>query len=107
VRHAQRLSDRILFLASLPVLHPPLSVPVGPDLTERLERDLPLAAGPLPPLKQGGTLYLEQGDAGTQQLLEHLIGEGEAHREGVEMPRPLIPTSGLEHDAAQQMQPEA
>jgi len=107
MRHAQRLIDRILFLEGLPVLHQPLSVRVGQDLKDLLERDLQLEANALPPLTQGVTLCLEQGDTGTRELLEHLIVEGEEHLEWLESQLHLINTIGIEHYAAQQIQPEA
>ena len=107
MRHAQRLIDRILFLEGLPALAQPLSVHVGHDLKDLLERDLQLESSTLPPLKQGVTLCLEQGDAGTRELLEHLIVEGEQHLEWLETQLHLIDTVGLENYAAQQMQPES
>jgi bacterioferritin len=105
MRHAQRLIDRILFLEGLPALAQPLAVHVGHDLKDLMERDLQLEASTLPPLKQGVTLCLEQGDVGTRELLEHLIVEGEAHFEWLETQLHLIDTVGLENYAAQQMQP--
>ena len=106
MRHAQRLIDRILFLEGMPALHQPLSVRVGQDLKDLLERDLHLEASTLPPLKQGVTLCLEQGDPGTRELLEHLIVEGEEHIEWLETQLHLIMAIGLERYAAQQMHPE-
>ena len=107
MRHAQRLMDRILFLEGMPVLHQPLHVHVGQDLKDLLERDLHLEASALLPLKEGVTLCLEQGDTGTRELLDHLIVEGEEHLEWLETQLHLITTIGLEHYAAQQIQPEA
>jgi bacterioferritin len=107
MRHAQRLMDRILFLEGMPVLHQPLHVHVGQDLKDLLERDLHLEASALPPLKQGVTLCLEQGDIGTRELLEHLIVEGEEHVEWLETQLHLITAIGLENYAAQQIQLEA
>jgi bacterioferritin len=106
MRHAQRLIDRILFLEGMPVLSQPFSVHVGRDLKDMLQRDLQLESSALPPLKQGVTLCLEQGDTGTRELLEHLIVEGEAHIEWLETQLHLIDTVGLENYAAQQIQPE-
>jgi bacterioferritin len=106
MRHAQRLMDRILFLEGMPVLHQPLSVHVGQDLKDLLERDLHLEASTLPPLKHGVTLCLEQGDTGTRELLEHLIVEGEEHIEWLETQLHLITAIGLENYTAQQIQPE-
>ena len=106
MRHAQRLIDRILFLEGMPVLNQPLYVHIGHDLKDMLERDLQLETGALPPLKQGVTLCLEQGDTGTRELLEHLIVEGEEHVEWLETQLHLITAVGLENYAAQQMQPE-
>jgi bacterioferritin len=107
MRHAQRLIDRILFLEGMPVLNEPLHVHVGHDLKDMLERDLQLEASTLPPLKQGVTLCLEQGDTGTRELFEHLIVEGEQHVEWLETQLHLIATVGVEHYAAQQIQPES
>jgi bacterioferritin len=106
MRHAQRLMDRILFLEGMPVLNQPLHVHVGQDLKDLLARDLQLEASALPPLKQGVTLCLEQGDTGTRELLEHLIVEGEEHVEWLETQLHLITTIGLERYAAQQIQLE-
>src|SRR5262245_5027335 len=106
MRHAQRLIDRILFLEGVPVLHQPLSVHVGQDLKDLLERDLHLEASALPPLKHGVTLCLELGDIGTRELLEHLIVEGEENIEWLETQLDLIMAIGLERYAAQQIQPE-
>ena len=105
MRHAQRLMDRILFLEGMPVLHQPIHVHVGQDLKDMLARDLHLEANALPPLKQGVTLCLEQGDTGTRELFEHLIVEGEQHVEWLETQLHLIATVGFENFAAQQMQP--
>jgi bacterioferritin len=107
MRHAQRWMDRSLFLEGMPVLHQPLSVHVGQDLKDLLERDLHLDASTLPPLKHGVTLCLEQGDTGTRELLEHLIVEGEEHVEWLETQLHLITAIGLENYAAQQIQLEA
>ena len=107
MRHAQRLIDRILFLEGMPVLNQPLYVHIGHDLKDMQERDLQLEAGALPPLKQGVTLCLEQGDTGTRELLEHLIVEGEEHVEWLETQLHLITAVSLENYAAQQIQPEA
>jgi bacterioferritin len=106
MRHAQRLMDRSLFLEGMPVLHQPLSVPVGQDRKDLLERDLHLEASTLPRLKHGVTLCLKQGDTGTRELLEHLIVEGEEHVEWLETQLHLITAIGLENYAAQQIQPE-
>jgi bacterioferritin len=107
MRHAQRLMDRILFLEGMPVLNQPLHVHVGQDLKDLLARDLQLESSTLPPLQQGVTLCLEQGDTGTRELLEHLIVESEEHIEWLEAQLHLITAVGLENYAAQQIQPEA
>jgi bacterioferritin len=107
MRHAQRLIDRLLFLEGMPALAQPLQVQVGHDLKDLLERDLQLESSTLPPLTQGVTLCLEQGDTGTRELFEHLIVEGEEHVEWLETQLHLINTLGFEHYAAQQIQPEA
>ncbi len=107
MKHAQRLIDRILFLEGLPVLHQLLAVHVGHDLKDMPERDLQLESSALPPLKQGVTLCLEQGDTGRRELLEHLIVEGEEHIEWLETQLHLIAAVGLKNYGAQQMQPEA
>ena len=106
MRHAQQLIDRILFLEGMPVLNQPLYVHVGQDLKDMLQRDLQLEASALPPLQQGVTLCLEQGDTGTRELLEHLIVAGEEHIEWLETQLHLIDAVGLENYAAQQIQPE-
>ena len=81
MRHAQQLIDRILFLQGMLVLHRPLSVHVGQDLEDLLERDLHLGSRALSPLKHGVTLCLEQGDTSTRELREHLTVESEQHLE--------------------------
>jgi bacterioferritin len=107
MRHAQRLIDRLLFLEGMPVLHQPLYVHLGHDLKDLLERDLQLESSTLPPLQQGVTLCLEQGDTGTRELLEHLMVESEEHIEWLEAQLHLITDVGIENYAAQQIQPEA
>ena len=104
--HAQPRIDRILCLEGMPVLTYPLSVHVGRDLKDTLERDLQLESSALPPRKKGGSLGLEQGDTGTRELLEYLIVAGEEPIAWWEAQLHLIQTVGLEHSAAQQMQPE-
>ena len=85
----------------------PVAVHVGQDLKDLLERDRQLESSMLPPLQQGVTLCLEQGDTGTPELLEHLIVESEEHLEWLEAQLHLITAVGLENYAAQQIQPEA
>jgi bacterioferritin len=103
MRHAEKLMDRILFLEGTPAMTAEMSIRIGRNPQEMLENDLSLEKEGLPALRQAISVCLEQGDAGSRELLERLLVGSEQHVQWLESQLTLIRQVGIENYCAQQI----
>jgi bacterioferritin len=77
MKHADKVIERILYLEGVPNLQRLGSVRVGEDPVEMHSLDLALEQAAVARLNQAIALCLAKQDAGTRELLEHLLRDEE------------------------------
>src|SRR4051795_7782576 len=77
--HAERLTDRILFLEGLPNYQKLLPLRIGQTVREQFEADLAVEKEVLARLRPGITMCREKGDITTANLLERILADEEEH----------------------------
>ena len=81
MKHADALIDRILFLDGVPNMQRLSPVRVGEDPVEQHQLDLTMEKEAVDRLNQAILLCHEKSDAGTRELLEHIL---KSEEEGVD-----------------------
>ena len=97
MRHADRLTERILFLDGLPNLQDLGKLLIGEDVKEILECDLKLEQNALPALTEGIAICEREADYVSRQLLESILDSEEEHIDFLESQFSLIERMGLEN----------
>lgn len=96
MRDAESLIDRILLLEGMPNLQRLGKVRVGENVPEQLAHSRDLESAAVTRYRRGVSLMLEQGDAGTRELLEHLLVGEEEHLDWIETQQRVIDDIGVE-----------
>lgn len=107
MKHAEMLIDRILFLEGVPEIARYDVIRVGTTVPEQLENDLALETRGVQTYNQAIHLCLQVQDAGSRELLEHILKESEEHVDWLEIQLDLIRALGLQNYLAEQMGEEA
>ena len=103
MKHAEKVTDRILFLEGVPNYQRLSPLRIGETVPEQLESDLQLEYTAIERLNAGIAKAVEVGDHGTRELLaEILVGE-EEHADWLETQLETIRQIGLENYLAQQL----
>jgi len=79
MRHAERVTERILFLEGLPNYQKLFALRIGQNVREQFEADLAVEREVLDRLRPGITLCHEKGDITTATLFEEILADEEAH----------------------------
>ncbi|HEY6425514.1 MAG TPA: bacterioferritin, partial [Pseudonocardiaceae bacterium] len=79
MHHAERITDRILFLEGLPNYQRLFSLRVGQTVREQLESDLAVEMEVLARLRPGIALCREKGDITTANIFEDILADEENH----------------------------
>ena len=103
MKHADVLIDRILFLEGLPNLQRYNKVNVGQTVPEQLQLDLQVEYDAIKRLNDGIEACRSAGDAGTREILEHMLREEEEHADWLETQQEAIKQIGLERYLAEQL----
>ncbi len=106
MKHAQILTDRILFLEGVPNLQRLFKLNIGETVVEQLKSDLALEMEAIPRLKTAIKLCETAGDHGTRDLLEKILVSEEEHTDWLETQLSLVKDLGKEHYLAQNMKGE-
>ena len=97
MKHADSLTDRILFLEGLPNLQDLGALRIGENTQEMLECDLALEMDAVPDLKEG-IAYCEQiGDFVSRDLFKDILESEEEHIDWLETQKGLIEKVGIEN----------
>ena len=92
---AEKLIERILLLDGMPNLQRMGSVRVGETVDEQLQLDRELEEAAVERYRRGVVLCHEKADAGTRELLEHLLVGEEQHLDWIETQQNRIADIGL------------
>ena len=94
MKHADKVIERILYLEGIPNLQRLGAVKVGEEPIEMHKLDLTLETEAAARLNKAIALCLDRKDAGTRELLEHLLVAEEDSVEWLEAQLTIVKTSG-------------
>lgn len=103
MKHADSLIERLLFLEGVPNMQRLNPVRVGEDAIEQHQLDLALEVEAVERINRGIQLALDKHDAGTRELLEHILQQEEESVDWHEAQLHLVNEIGREHYLAQQL----
>jgi bacterioferritin len=103
MKHADVLTERILFLDGLPNLQRLGKLVIGQSVPEILKNDLGLEMIAVPLLNKGIQLCRDAGDNGSEDLLTRILVSEEAHVDWLEAQLVLLKQVGEGNYLAQQI----
>ena len=102
MKHAQALTDRILFLEGLPNLQKLESINIGETIPEQLTSDLAMEMQGVPKLKTAIQVCLKHEDHTSRELLEDILESEEEHIDWLEAQLQIIKDIGKQNYLSQQ-----
>jgi bacterioferritin len=103
MKHAEALVHRILFLDGLPNLQRLGKVGVGQTVAEQFTLDLATELDAVKRLNVAIELCRTVGDAGTREVLEHVLSDEEAHIDWIETQQAAMKQVGEQLYLAEQL----
>ncbi|MEN9834003.1 MAG: hypothetical protein RL011_196 [Pseudomonadota bacterium] len=103
MKHAQALTDRILFLEGLPNLQKLGKLNIGETVEEQFQADLALEFQAMTNLKAAIKVCFEAADHTTRELFEHILADEENHVDWLEAQLGLIKDLGRNAYLAEQI----
>ncbi|MDH2423975.1 bacterioferritin [Sphaerisporangium sp. TRM90804] len=94
MRHAEVLTDRILFLEGLPNYQKLGTLHIGQTVREQLKADLELELGVVRRLRPGIQLMRERGDVTSARIFEAILEDEEHHIDYLETELSLLESLG-------------
>jgi bacterioferritin len=94
MRHAERLTDRILFLEGLPNYQRLGTLHIGQTVPEQLRADLDIELSVVERLRPGIALMREKGDITSARIFEEILEDEERHIDYLETELELIERLG-------------
>ena len=94
MRHAEHITDRILFLEGLPNYQRLFTLRVGQSVREQFEADLAVEKEVMDRLRPGVAMCREKGDITTANLFETIISNEEEHIDYLETQLELMDRLG-------------
>jgi bacterioferritin len=101
MRHAELITDRILFLEGLPNYQRLGTLKIGQTVKEQLEADLTIEVAVVERLRPGIIMCREKEDATSANLLEGILANEEEHIDYLETQLELMDKLGVELYSAQ------
>lgn len=84
MKHAEQITDRILFLEGLPNYQRLGTLNIGQNVREQLQADLAIELAVVQRLRPGVTVCREKGDHTTANLFEEILADEEHHIDYIE-----------------------
>jgi bacterioferritin len=103
MKHADRVTDRILFLEGIPNYQRYFPLRIGETVIEQFQADLQLEHTAIERLNNGIATAVELGDNGTRELLADILVAEEEHADWLETQLETIRQVGIENFLSQQM----
>jgi bacterioferritin len=103
MKHADALIDRILFLEGVPNIARYDVIRVGTDVKSQFENDLKLESSGVKSYNEAIDLCAKVKDAGSREVLEHIITDSEEHVDWLETQLHVIKEIGLENYLTEQV----
>jgi bacterioferritin len=103
MKHADQVTDRILFLDGIPNYQRYFPLRIGETVPEQFESDLQLEYTAIERLNAGVRVAVEVGDNGTRELLAGILVSEEEHADWPETQLETIRQIGTELYLAQQL----
>jgi bacterioferritin len=94
MRHAEKLTDRILFLDGLPNYQRLGTLNIGQTVREQLQSDLAIEVAVVERLRPGIAMCREKGDITSANLFEEILADEEHHIDYIETNLALIDRLG-------------
>lgn len=94
MKHAEKITDRILFLEGLPNYQRLGTLKIGQTVKEQLESDLAIEIAVVERLRPGVMMCRAKGDATSASLLEEILADEEHHIDYIETNLELIEKLG-------------
>ncbi|MBO0852387.1 MAG: bacterioferritin [Nocardia sp.] len=94
MKHAETLTDRILFLDSLPNYQKLNPLRIGQTVGEQLEADLAVEMEAVNRLRPGIELMRSRGDVTSARIFEEILADEESHVDYLETEIELLATLG-------------
>jgi bacterioferritin len=94
MRHAERLTDRILFLEGLPNYQKLGTLRIGQTIVEQLEADLAIELEAVERLRPGIELMRSRGDVTSARIFEDILADEEEHIDYLETELGLVRALG-------------
>lgn len=107
MKHADKLTDRILFLEGMPNLQDLGALRIGENTKEMLECDLALENDAVPDLKEGIQYAESIGDYISRDLFKEILEAEEEHIDWLETQLGLIDKMGIQNYIQAQIVKEA
>jgi bacterioferritin len=90
MRHAEALTDRILFLEGLPNYQRLLPLTIGQSLAEMFAADMEIEAAAVARLREGAVHMRKVGDITSARLFEDILADEEHHIDYLETQQALL-----------------
>ncbi|MEO8889148.1 MAG: bacterioferritin, partial [Jatrophihabitantaceae bacterium] len=94
MRHAEILTDRILFLDGLPNFQKLFSLRIGQNLKEMFEADMAVEAEAIERLRRGAEYMRSVSDITSARIFEDILADEETHIDYLETQLELLVTLG-------------
>ncbi|MQY07311.1 bacterioferritin [Actinomadura macrotermitis] len=94
MKHAERLTDRILFLDGLPNYQKIGTLRIGQNIPEQLEADMAIEQEAVARLRPGIELMRSRGDVTSARIFEDILADEEQHIDYLETELALLRSLG-------------
>ena len=103
MKHAEKHIARILFLEGQPIVSNLNPMHIGPDVLTILKNDHAAEEGAILEYNKGIQLCTQEGDNGTREILEDILGDEEAHIDWIEAQLDQIAQMGIQNYLVEQL----
>jgi len=103
MKHADALIDRILFLDGVPNISRYDTIKVGTTVRKQFDYDLELESNGVKAYNAAIDLCIKEKDAGSREIMEHILADSEEHVDWIESQINLMDTLGMENYLTEQV----